>query len=236
MRIRLYAIPYAGGTSRAFDVIRPYLSEKYDLFSIELAGKGNRAREGNYEHYQEAVDDVVEIICKDSYEGPIALFGYSMGSLLAFDAVRILETLYHKKIEFLVVAANIAPSLPQKEFRLWEYDEKSFLDKLIEIEGMPEQILRNKRFLDIYLKVLKEDYYLIGERKSKLDTTQVAAPILALGGTEDELYNSVDGWKKHTRSLFCYQMIEGKHFFIKNNPMLVAEQINKMGVEINDES
>ena len=98
------------------------------------------------------------------------------------------------------------------------------------------QILRNKRFLDIYLKVLKEDYYLIGERKSKLDTTQVAAPILALGGTEDELYNSVDGWKKHTRSLFCYQMIEGKHFFIKNNPMLVAEQINKMGVEINDES
>ncbi|AJY76269.1 hypothetical protein VN24_19020 [Paenibacillus beijingensis] len=55
------------------------------IIPIELAGKGLRHDEPNYESFEQMVDDVYGIIKKYIDDSPVAFFGHSIGALILYE-------------------------------------------------------------------------------------------------------------------------------------------------------
>lgn len=82
-RIKLYCLPYAGGSKYVYnDWIRIY-SEAAEIIPIEYSGHGERYGEPFYRSADEAAEDIAEMIMSDKPER-YALYGHSLGGTLGF--------------------------------------------------------------------------------------------------------------------------------------------------------
>src|SRR6185369_7818116 len=87
-KIKLFCLPYAGGSSMVFHKWKKYLNSEIELRAIELAGRGRRIHESMYQDRAEAVEDVFQLIKDEIRQSPYALLGHSMGSLIAYEVAQ----------------------------------------------------------------------------------------------------------------------------------------------------
>lgn len=85
MSIHLYALPYAGGHSLVYRPLQQALAHSpITLQTLELPGRGKRAKEPLLHDIDRLVEDLFSQLRPQLTPGqPYALFGHSMGSLLA---------------------------------------------------------------------------------------------------------------------------------------------------------
>ena len=60
--MKLFCIPYAGGSASVYSGWNPILRENIQLVPVELSGKGVRAAEPLYENWEDALEDVYSSI------------------------------------------------------------------------------------------------------------------------------------------------------------------------------
>ena len=85
-RRRLFCVPYAGGGAAVFRRWTPALADDVELVALQLPGRESRLAERAFESIAEIVEAVLPVIVSSS-DLPYALFGHSMGALVAFEAV-----------------------------------------------------------------------------------------------------------------------------------------------------
>ncbi len=61
-KIRLFCLPYAGGSAMVFSKWKDGLDKSILLQPLELAGRGKRINESNYNTAEEAAVDVLAMI------------------------------------------------------------------------------------------------------------------------------------------------------------------------------
>ncbi|WP_411859686.1 thioesterase II family protein, partial [Bacillus velezensis] len=76
---KIFCLPYAGGSSAIYYKWRRLMSDSLTIHPIELKGRGTRINEDFYEHLDEAVNDIYDLIKDQIRECDYALFGHSMG-------------------------------------------------------------------------------------------------------------------------------------------------------------
>ena len=89
-RLRLYCFPYAGAGS---SIYRPWwkeISPGIQICSVQLPGRGGRFTEPRYTSVQPLVQALTDSLWPLP-DLPVALFGHSMGALLAFEFARELR-------------------------------------------------------------------------------------------------------------------------------------------------
>ncbi|WP_268906141.1 thioesterase II family protein [Clostridium hydrogenum] len=87
----LFCLPYAGGSEAIYYKWKDYLSPSIQLIPIELKGRGKRYNETFYETLDEAINDIFKWIKERIMNDDYAIYGHSMGSILAYE-------LYYKVI------------------------------------------------------------------------------------------------------------------------------------------
>ncbi|MWV42006.1 thioesterase [Paenibacillus sp. HJL G12] len=87
--VNLFCIPYAGGLSSAYRSWQECLDPAIKLIPLELAGRRGRFREPLHSDLREAVLDLFEKIRPQLNESPFAIFGHSLGAVLAYELSRI---------------------------------------------------------------------------------------------------------------------------------------------------
>lgn len=82
LELQLFCLPYSGGKAQVFNEILSLVSPGIEVFTIEYAGRGTRAKEPFFEEYNSFFYDVVyQISSKRNKRVPYALFGYSIDCL-----------------------------------------------------------------------------------------------------------------------------------------------------------
>ena len=85
-RLRLYCLPYAGGTAGIFRPWCDLLPPGIDVWGVEYPGHGSRISEPLTDRIDVLAELVAEaVIAQPAF--PYVLFGHSMGSLVAFEMV-----------------------------------------------------------------------------------------------------------------------------------------------------
>lgn len=84
-KIKLFCLPYAGGSSVIFNSWKQYIDPSIELVPIELAGRGKRINEPLYNGVNDAVEDVFGLIKNKITDTPYALFGHSMGGMISYE-------------------------------------------------------------------------------------------------------------------------------------------------------
>jgi surfactin synthase thioesterase subunit len=156
--------------------------------------------------------------------GSVALFGHSMGALLAFECAHVLQ-LANRPPALLIVAGFPAPELAGTE-SIQGYSRSQMKGYLAKLGGSPLEALANDELIDLMLPILRCDFGIIESRsthRSRLD-----CPILALGGREDPEVTApgLDGWCSHTTRWFRRELVAGGHFFTRDSEELVLAIIN----------
>jgi medium-chain acyl-[acyl-carrier-protein] hydrolase len=146
---------------------------------------------------------------------PYAIFGHSMGALLAFELAQRLQATALRRPSYLFLSGRMAAQLPWK-LRLHELPDDEFIAELEKrYGGLPQQILQDPQLLEIYLPILRADLTLLGKyRYSK--KLPLSCPILATAGKQDSNVSNeaLLAWREHTSGEFQTEWLEGGHFYL----------------------
>ena len=218
----MFLLPFAGGNANSFNKLLPLLDPRIEAVTIEYAGRETRRREGYINNYEAFLSDVADqISMRRSPEKDYALFGYSLGSALAYDL------LARKLIEGVadhVFLCSMGGLVDRSEEADEEYSEEDFLSDIISLGGMDERILDNKRFLNIFMEPVKEDFKVWGSFTFK--PGKIPCNVTAIYCRNDPAAEGVHEWSDLSTGVVDYYEMGENHFFIHKKYQEVAEIVN----------
>ncbi len=228
-RVKLFCVPYAGGSAVTFNKWKYYLHPAVELRPIELAGRGIRIHERPYKNVGEAIDDVFNIIASEIRESEFALYGHSLGSKIAYGVAQKLKDNNASYLpDHLFFSGGGAPHViraDRKKFHLMKDEE--FKREVMGLGGTPPEVFEHPELLELFLPLLRNDFKLAEEEPRSTDVDPFETNITVLLGKEDDLtLEQCEGWRVHTKRQCTIHYFDGGHFFLHNESEHIARLIN----------
>lgn len=215
--LRLFCFPYAGGGATAYRKWSDVLPQSVEVCAVQLPGREMRIKEPAYSDVHPLVDALAPALAS-FLDKPFALFGHSMGALVAFELARKIRRDRNLLPERLFVSARIAPAMKLKH-RPWnDLPDDELIDELMKLNGTNEGVLQHKELMKLVLPTVRADMAL-HEQYNYVEERPLECPIVAFGGLQDPRVDNegLDAWRNHTAGPFTRRLLAGDHFFI-NSP------------------
>lgn len=223
--MNLFCIPYSGGNGYSYLAFKKQLPSGIRLINLELPGHGTRINEPLCYSVEEMTDHLLQQM-ENSTGEEYALFGHSLGALLAFLLVRKISTLGKSLPMLLIVSGQTAPSQIKPDDRYLLPDDQ-FIEVLREMAGTPDELLAEKGFLDFFLPIVKADFQAIAHYRYKKDQV-LEVPILVLLGRQEHIrIDDAVRWHEETTRETGFYWFEGGHFFITEHVHEVCRLIGE---------
>lgn len=224
--VQIFGLPCAGGSAAFFGHIAADLPE-YKVTPIEYPGHGKRFSESFAANFSELADDSFRKLCESLDCRTYALFGYSMGCIVAIELLRRILNSGMMPPECVILAAHALSSHSYLCGELQSLSDEAVKAITLRFGGIPEQLVRNAAFWRLYTPMYRADYeLLLSYRYDSGIKTQI--PALIFYAEADTPLKDVENW----RSVFtgdCHFMpMEGTHFFINDSHELMAEKIRQL--------
>src|SRR5258708_6156639 len=155
--LRLYCLPYAGGSARLFRPWRNFLAPQIALCGVEYPGRGTRISEPTIDRIDKLAAELADALAC-APPGPYALFGHSMGALVAFETSHQLVGRRAPLPILLVASGHGAPSLPRAAEPVHSSSDQDFIARLRELNATPPEALEMPDFLELMLPILRADF------------------------------------------------------------------------------
>lgn len=212
--LRLYCLPYAGASAMIYARWRRLAPDWLHIVPLELPGRGARAAEPLGTDLRAAAQALAAQLGPGGTDAPYALFGHSLGSLLALEMAHALRGLALREPLALVVSGAEAPAVRNDERYAQAKSDADLMASLRELNGTPEDVLADKELMSMTLPVLRSDFLMCGTYRH-LPRPPLDCPIHVLGGLQDRCApDGLRAWRAETRAACSLQMMDGDHFFI----------------------
>jgi len=225
---KLFCFPYAGGASAAYNSWKPLLNPGIQLRAVELAARGRRMREANYETIDQAVDDVFSLIRDELRQGPYAFFGHSMGSMIAYELAYKIRDNGLPGPDHIFFSGRAAPNISREnKRRLHHLPSEEFKKEMLDMGGTPKEFFEHPELLEVFLPLLKGDFRLTETYTHAKKDAPLQCAITIFNGKQDEdTGDEIEAWKIHTVKECDIHYYEGGHFFIQDDVNAVLDIIN----------
>ncbi|MFF4244636.1 thioesterase II family protein [Streptomyces sp. NPDC001822] len=214
--VRLFCLPYAGGAASAYARWPASFGGEVEVCGIELPGRQSRFGEQPYTRMGTLVDALASAI-EPELGLPYALFGHSMGSLVAFELARELRRRGITGPQVLFVSGGPAPQSRQARPRVHDREDAVVIDRMRSLGGISEEILAERELMELLLPTIRADFELI-DTYAYRPGLPLACPVVAFSGTEDRDVPAarVRLWGEHTSAAFSHHELPGDHFFLRS--------------------
>ncbi len=233
-KIKLFCIPYAGGSANIYKNWDSGLSKNIELCPIELAGRGRRITEKPYENLEAAVNDVFNQIVDDIVEFDYAFFGHSMGAFLAYEVTQKIMSLGLRTPLHVFFSGRKPPCAPRRAKLFSMMSSAEFEEGILALGGTPPEFFQYPELKKIFIPLLRSDFS-ISETivdRPKIIPLDTDISVL-LGETEGIPPEVAVQWYAHTQNKCDIHYIDGDHFFLLNQQESVVNIINERLVEQN---
>ncbi len=226
MAKKLFCVPYAGGNAAVFKRLGTYFEKaSVEVIPFEYAGHGIRIRENFSDSIEEIGKECAEFIKKNIVSGDeIYILGYSMGSLVAYEAILILENKCDITVKSFFAAANQAPCTKETVFDDYENDGDIEKD-VIELGGFDKKLLTNKRYMSMILPVIKNDFSILNRYRKSIHLEKLKVPVVVMRGKTDIHHQNLDDWKLQTIAGCEFMEFSTGHFFMLDEMELMADRM-----------
>lgn len=229
--LRLLCLPYAGASAQVYARWRRRLFPTIDVRPVELPGRG--AREG--EPFATDVCDLAEQLALEllgslTHECErYALFGHSLGAIVAFELAHALSDLARPPSALLVSGCH-APTRRSATSEPQVLEDAALLERMRAYEGTSEAVFASPELLAMALPVLRADFAL-GSGYRYVARPPLRVPLHVYGGSSDEPgARELVAWRRETRSAFTVNMFAGGHFYFRGaDEALLACMANHLG-------
>lgn len=226
--LRLICFPYAGGGAAVFHSWAGPLGPNIEVWAVRAPGRESRFHEALLSTFDELLAETVAGL-HSALDAPFALFGHSLGALLAFEVARTRQRQGKRQPAALIVSGSRPPHIPFTEPSIGHLPDESFIAALSSrYQGIPAEVLAHRELLELCLPVLRADIQVVESYRLPADGT-LACPLTAIGGLHDPLVSSDDlsAWKEHTSGAFAVRCVRGDHFFLNRSTAVVLDFVRE---------
>ena len=211
--MKLFCMPWAGGASYCYDFWQKTVGIK--VLPLEYPGHGTRLKETCASNFSALVQDCLYQIVEQHGREPFALFGHSMGALLAYECSRHLQNSDYSP-KHLFVSGMCAPSCWEKNCVPIREDE-NVIERIKLLGGVPTELMAHPELLDFFAPIIKNDYHVLDTYRY-FSKNKISCPITVFYGSADRiLFSELEKWKEETVKRCDIYKFYGGHFFIKEH-------------------
>lgn len=229
--IKLFCIPHAGGSATNYIKWNRYFDDTIKLCPIEIAGRGRRFDETLISEMDLMVNDIYNTIKKEINSSEYAIFGHSMGSIIAFELYHKIKEQGMKEPVHIFFSARTSPDICKDKDIMHKLPYERFIKEIYKIGGTSVDIFENKELCNIFVPILRSDYKLIETYKYTEKNVLIDCDITILYGEQDQSIELeyLNEWQKHTRQKCIIKGFPGGHFFINEK---IEEVINLINITL----
>jgi surfactin synthase thioesterase subunit len=182
---------------------------------VQLPGRENRISEPVPLAVRELAAQATEAL-KPMFDQKFALFGHSLGALVAYEIARNLQRAGQRMPERLIASGHRAPTVLCPHKPTWDLPDSEFRKRVSELNGTPKEVFDHPELLQLVIPLLRADFRLDECYTCDPRHTPLTCPITAFGGCNDSDVSEADlkSWSEMTSCGFEYAMNDGDHFFI----------------------
>ncbi|HMA03559.1 MAG TPA: thioesterase domain-containing protein [Gemmatimonadaceae bacterium] len=231
--VRLLYFPPGGAGASFAGVWRDQIPPTVDLCAIQLPARETRLKEPPIAVWHDLMDALVPALAPE-LDLPFALFGYSLGALVAFEFARALRRTGNPRPSHLFVAARPAPQLPIMGSRVAHLPDHQLLDTLRRAGMFPDAVADDRAFLEMAIPTWRMDLSLNEGYRYRAEPP-FEFPISAFGGLSDPMVGRhvLTPWETHTANRFEVHMLPGGHMLPPESQTALMKLILK-GMEPQD--
>ncbi|MDX2392818.1 MULTISPECIES: alpha/beta fold hydrolase [unclassified Streptomyces] len=223
--IRLVCLPHAGGSASFYFPMSQALAPGVDVLSVQYPGRQDRRHEPGITDIGVYADALTRALLP-WLDRPVALFGHSMGAILAFEVTRRLERDHGVSPVRIFASGRRSPSSFRHE-SVHLRDDDGVVAEMRELSGTNSAILGDEEILRMVLPAIRSDYTAIENYRAEPGET-VKAPVTVLTGESDPRTSAeeAEAWEGHTGGEFDIHRFPGGHFFLANHQAQVLKIIS----------
>jgi surfactin synthase thioesterase subunit len=222
----LFCLPHAGGGASAY---RTWLGRLpgVAVVPVQPPGREARLRDAPHQHMDPLVDELATIMLGTVGTRPYAVYGHSLGALVAFEMLREIARRDGPAPVHLFVSGCAAP---QCEFDggplVSGMSPAELVEMLRQLGGTPEWLLRDPSVLDMILPAIRADFC-VKETYEHRAGPPIQVPITVLASTDDPRASreTQDRWREQTTAACRVHTIVGGHFAVFEQPELTRNYL-----------
>ena len=215
-RLRLFCLPFAGGGASIYRSWARALPSTIEVCPVQLPGRENRLCESPYTDIRPLAETLAGQIQLYAQK-PFALYGHSMGALLAFELARVLQRQNAPMPLTLFLAAHRAAHLSPRRAPIYALPREELIRALHRMGGMQEEVAQDQELLDLLLPSLRADLTLC-DLSGFAQDTQLDCPFQLYAGRDDMEVppEDMESWSEHSTQSSSLRIFPGGHFFLRS--------------------
>jgi surfactin synthase thioesterase subunit len=209
--IRLVILPHAGGAANFYLRMARALAPAAHVLAVQYPGRQDRLAERCIDDITELVDQVFAELTRWA-DRPMALFGHSMGAVVAYEVARRFAREVDGIPCHLFVSGRNAPSRQVPPLPL---DDAGIVAELRQLNGTDPQLLEDQEIRRMVLPALRGDYRALMSYTYE-PGAMLTCPVTAMVGADDPkaTVDDVRAWRDHTSGAFDVHTFPGDHFYV----------------------
>ena len=226
--MRLLCLPYCGGSAMVYARWRRLVPSWIDVQPVEWPGRGARMDEPLATDPRVLAAQLAgELAAR--LDGPYALFGHSLGAVIAFELAHGLLDRGAPAPAILFASGAEAPAVRDGSRWRQPLSDEALMRELRNLQGTPDEALANAELMRSALPVLRADFLMCGAYVY-LPRRPLPCHVHVFGGADDETGREALGaWRQETSASFALDILPGHHFFIHTQQ---AELIDRIGAAL----
>ncbi|MEU3567290.1 alpha/beta fold hydrolase [Kitasatospora sp. NPDC036755] len=223
--VRLLCLPHAGGAAGFWFPLSAALAPAVETLAVQYPGRQDRRAEPGLDSVGALTDGIVRALVPLLDDRPLALFGHSMGAVLAYETARRLEHEAGAPPAALIVSGRRAPCRVREENAHLKSD-RELAAELRELGGTDPGLLDDPDVLRLLLPGVRRDYRAIETYRHR-PGREPGCPVTVLTGADDPRVTvaEADDWKRHTTGRCTLEVFPGGHFFLGEHTAGIARLV-----------
>ena len=228
--VRLICLPYAGGGAGVFQPWVAATPASIELYALQLPGREDRLAEPLHTSWPAMIGEAKAAL--DSLPRlPLALFGYSLGAVIALDLARWLTLAKPGVLQQLFCAARPWPGAPTSERGgLHALADDALVEALDQQYGSLSTSLLHPEIRELALPILRADLALLASHRFERSAS-LNCPVTVYGGRDDPVTPpaALEAWQAECAGPFTVAQFDGSHFFLETQrAALIADVVQRL--------
>ncbi|MBJ6628953.1 thioesterase II family protein [Streptomyces sp. I4(2020)] len=226
--LRLFVLHHAGGSHVLYRHWPAGLPDTWDVRLLDAPGHGFLLDQPQIADAGLLADFLLRHI-EPELNRPYALFGHSMGALLAYEITRRAVGRGLPWPVWVGVSARPAPQLVVPGGRYHALPGGELRERLKDLGGTPDSVFDDPGLWDLFEPVIRGDLRLVETWRHTAGAGPLPVALSAYAGAEDRHASParMAGWDEHSEHFLGLRSFDGGHFYFQDDPRPLLRRIEQ---------
>lgn len=221
--LRLFCLPHAGGSAVFYRPWAKAVGPAVEVHAVQYPGRADRLADALVTDAHQLARLIAGAMAP-LLDRPAALFGHSMGAVLAYEVARLLQERGVAPVHLF--ASGARPPHDRGDDRVADKDDDAVVAEMVKLGGTDAEALQDPELRELVLPYVRNDFALI-ERYAHRPGVRLTVPVTAIVGDADPHVTAdrARGWADVTDGRFALSVLPGGHFYLADRQPDVIAQI-----------